>query len=408
MRIVYLHQYFRTPEMSGGTRSYEMARRFVAAGHEVHMITTDESGEGGRGWRRHEVDGIQVHTLPVRYDNTMSFARRLWSFVHFAAVSGRRASTVRPDVVLATSTPLTIAVPAALVKWRRRVPVVFEVRDLWPEMPIAVGALRNPVLRGLARGLERFAYAISARVVALSPGMAEGVQRSGVAPQRIAVVPNASDRDLFDVDPSVGAAFRASVPWLGDAPLVVYCGTLGHVNQVEWLAELAGRVRHRTSAQFLVMGRGVGLETVRSTAERLGVLDATFHLLPPVPKSDVPAVLSAATVACSLFAPIPEMEVNSANKFFDALAAGRPVFINYGGWQAALLDRSGAGVAVDSSDLDAAADALVDLLHDPGRLAAAGRAAGSLARDEFDRDELAARLLDVVVAAVDGRRSRDD
>ncbi|RYJ02196.1 MAG: glycosyltransferase WbuB, partial [Actinomycetales bacterium] len=310
MRIAYLHQYFRTPDMSGGTRSYEMARRFVAAGHEVHMITTDESPSEERGWRQWEVEGITVHSLPVTYDNSMSFARRVRAFVHFALVAGRRAGSVRPDLVLATSTPLTIAVPAAVVKWRRRVPVVFEVRDLWPEMPIAVGALRNPVLRWLAVRLERFAYGISERVVALSPGMVAGVERAGVSSAEITLVPNSSDVDVFDVPESQGQSFRAELSWLGDAPLVVYCGTLGHVNSVEWLAELAARVRERSAVQFLVVGRGVGLDTVRETAARLGVLDTTFHVLPPVPKRDVPAILSAATVSCSLFAPIPEMEAN--------------------------------------------------------------------------------------------------
>lgn len=404
MRIVYLHQYFHTPGEVGGTRSFEMARRFVAAGHEVHVVTSDQGGGQG-SWRDWEVEGIQVHSLPVAYDNAMGFRRRLSSFLSFALRAGPRAAAVRPDVVFATSTPLTIALPAAWAKLRRRVPVVFEVRDLWPEMPIAMGALRNPVLRWAARRLERFAYAISDRVVALSPGMAAGVVATGYPEDQVVTASNACDVATFAVPPSQGQAYRESLAVLGAGPLVVYCGTFGRVNDVGWLADVARELLDRSDTQLLVVGRGAEEARIVERARAAGVLDRNLHVLGPVPKQVVPSVLSAADVVLSLFAPIPEMEVNSANKFFDGLAAGRPVAINYGGWQADILRDRGAGLVLPHDDPAAAASALDALAHDPARLRRAGEAAHELARGEFDRDRLTGRVLDALVAVGEGARS---
>jgi hypothetical protein len=148
MRIVYLHQYFITPQMAGGSRSYEMARRLVAAGHEVHMVTSDQTGkDDGTRWRASVETGINVHCTPVGYDNEMAYRQRIGAFLRFAWRAARKARELGPDIIFATSTPLTIAIPAAYAARRCRVPMVFEVRDLWPAVPIAIGAIRNPSLR---------------------------------------------------------------------------------------------------------------------------------------------------------------------------------------------------------------------------------------------------------------------
>ena len=152
MKIIYLHQYFNTPQMSGGTRSYEMARRFVAAGHEVHMITSHrEESDDFSEWLEEIIDGIHVHWLSVPYSNNMGFKARVLAFLKFAVASGVKARKVGGDVIFATSTPLTIALPAIYAAKRLKKPMVFEVRDLWPELPIEVSALKNPFLKICAR-----------------------------------------------------------------------------------------------------------------------------------------------------------------------------------------------------------------------------------------------------------------
>lgn len=398
MKIIYLHQYFNTPDMSGGTRSYEMARRMVAAGHDVHMITSRTDGRlPGRAWVRENIEGIDVHWLPVRYDNAMSYTRRLLSFMEFARRAGPYAARLEADVVFATSTPLTIAIPAVKASRARGTPFVFEVRDLWPELPIAMGALDLPLAKPLARRLERWAYANAAHIVGLSPGMCEGVARTGYPREKIRCIPNSADIDLFDVPEERGRAFRAQRSWLGDRPLVIYAGTFGKINGVSYLAELAAAMKGLDpEVRFLAVGRGADVKRVRERAQALGVLDETFFMEDALPKAEMPALFSAASVSTSLFIPLEAMWNNSANKFFDTLAAGRPVAINYGGWQAELIAETGAGLVLDPADAAAAAQRLHAFLHDEGALSAARKASAALARARFSRDKLAADLIRVL------------
>jgi len=401
MRIVYLHQYFNTPAMSGSTRSFEVGRRLAAAGHQVDIVTSWQEPTERRGWFTTDESGMRVHWLPVRYSNRMSYVARMGAFFTFAIRAAGRARGIRGDVVLATSTPLTIAIPAVYAAHRCRIPMVFEVRDLWPELPIAIGALRNPVLRVAARLLERFAYANSAAVIALSPGMAAGVRRTGYPDAQLEMVPNASDLELFKRDIPQGRTFRARMGIEDDKILVGYLGTLGRINGISYLVRLAAALKDDPRFVFLTVGDGQERDRVAALARAENILDRNFLMLPKIAKAQVPAVLSAVDVATSLFLPIPEMEANSANKFFDALAAGCCVAINYGGWHAQLLQEAGAGIRLDADPAKAAAE-LRALAEEPGKIRAAGLNARRLAEDKFSRDELAARIQVVLNKVVGG------
>ncbi|MGI6375275.1 MAG: glycosyltransferase family 4 protein [Anaerolineae bacterium] len=405
MNIIYLHQYFRTPSESGGTRSYEFARRLVARGHTVHMITSTSDEASDRLWRQSMVDGIYVHAIAVPYANQMPYRQRTASFVRFAYHAAGRAARLPADVVLATSTPLTIALPAVYASRRRKVPMVFEVRDLWPEMPIAIGALKGRVPIAAARWLERFAYRHSAQVIALSPGMRDGVASSGFPADRISVIPNSCDLDLFVATPEQALACRQRLQ-LGDRPLVTYAGSLGVLNGVGYLARLAAAMRNSLpEVAFVVAGDGKESAHIRALSHDLGVLGRNFYMLGTLPKADMPLLLSASTLAVSLFIDLPEMWKNSANKFFDALAAGRPVAINYQGWQADLLRESGAGIVLPPDHPAAAARLLAEFLSDPDRLNAAGKAARHLAETRFSRDLLFDEFERVLKAAVEGHHA---
>ncbi len=400
MRVIYLHQYFNTPEMSGSTRSYEIARRLVATGHRVDLITTWREPTDRRGWFTTDAAGITVHWLPIAYSNAMSYRARVGAFTEFALRAAMRASRIDGDVVFATSTPLTIAIPAVLASKRRRIPMVFEVRDLWPELPIAVGALRNPVLRVLARRLERFAYAHSDAIIALSPGMAEGVRRTGYAADKVTVVPNACDLQHFARDEARGRDFRRNLGIADEQILVGYVGTLGFINGVSYLARLALALKDDSRFVFLTVGDGQERVRIESLARSSGILGHNFRMISGVAKNDVPAVFSALDVATSLFLPIPEMEANSANKFFDALASGCCVAINYGGWQETLLRTSGAGIRL-SADPSRAAAELQAAAVDPAQRRRAGLCARALAETEFGRDALVEKVRRVLTDVVD-------
>ena len=196
MKILYLHQYFRTPREAGGTRSYAMAQVLLEEGHSVVMVTSDQAAKGWRT-RREMIDGIDVRYVPARYHNGMRAPRRMAAFLLlFAVRSTFVALTIRSNVVFATSTPLTIALPGILSSRLRRVPLVFEVRDMWPDVPIAMGLLPNPLLRQLALCLEKLAYTTSARIVALAPGMKDEVVAKKSS-DKVTVIPNGCDNDLF-------------------------------------------------------------------------------------------------------------------------------------------------------------------------------------------------------------------
>lgn len=396
MKVIYLHQYFNTPAMKGGTRSYEMARRMVARGHEVHMITTRRDNEGTPGeWTVENVDGITVYWLAVPYHNGMSYAERIKAFFQFAMKAGKKAVEVGGDIIYATSTPLTIAIPAVKAKKKLKIPMVFEVRDLWPELPIAMGALKSPLTKYAARKLERYAYFNADQVIGLSPGMSEGVAKTGYLSENITTIPNSCDLDVFGVPRSAGDSFRAERPWLGDKPLVLYAGTMGHINGVSWLAELAAKVKAlNPDVRFLVLGEGVDENKVRERAKSLGVYENNFFMEGRIAKQDVPKALQAADVCTSLFVPLKQMWANSANKFFDALAAGRPVAINYGGWQHELVRKNDIGLTLDEGDFESSAKQLVDLLDDPQRQQVYAQNARALAERRFSRDVLAKHLID--------------
>ena len=407
MKILYLHQYFNTPEMPGSTRSYEMARRLAGAGHQVEMVTTSRrpSQRLGRGWQTTETAGFQVHWLHVPYANEFSYIKRLGAFLRFAVGAAWKAASLPGEVLFATSTPLTIALPAVFAARWKRIPLVFEVRDLWPAVPIAVGALRSPLLIAAARWLERFAYRHSERIIALSPGMKRGVVQAGFPEERVAVIPNSADLELFNLPAVQGEKFRSRYAWLRNRPLVVYTGTIGHINGVSYLVKLAKLVSELDpEVRFAVIGSGKEEALVRRKAQHAGVLGKNFFLLDPVPKKTIPEVLSAADLTTSLVIDNPALWDNSANKFFDALAAGTPIAINYRGWQADLIREHDCGLVLDPDPSVRSARRLAAALRDPAWLKRAGQAARNLGEKQFSRDLLAGQLEEVLCEAAGSAR----
>ena len=405
MRVVYLHQYFVTPAMAGGARSYEMARRLVAAGHEVHMVTSDQQARpGAAAWRESVEAGIRVHWAAVPYDNTMGYGRRIRAFFDFARRAGRRAAALRGDVVFATSTPLTIAIPAVHASRRAACPMVFEVRDLWPAVPIAIGALANPLAIATARRLERYAYRHAARIVALAPGMRDEIVATGYPADRVDVIPNGCDLDVFGAG-GTGASLRAGHDWLGSRPLLVFTGTFGLVNGMDYLARLAFELdRLDPDIRIAAVGSGREFEPTRRLAAELGVLDRNLFLLGQLPKSEAAAWTQAADMTLALFTG-PSIVWRDAvqNKFFDSLAAGKPVANNFRGWQSILAEEAGAGLVLPATDHAAAARQVAGALRDSVWLADAGQKARRLAVERFDRDLLASQLEAVLERAVVGR-----
>ncbi|MDZ4178615.1 MAG: glycosyltransferase family 4 protein [Coriobacteriia bacterium] len=407
MRVLYLHQFFATRDSSLGLiRSYEFSRRLIEQGHSVTVVTSSSrlpEEYDRRAFSTGEIDGIRIRSVRVRYANVMGYARRMWSFVLFTVGASWLAVTAgRHDVVIATSTPLTVGIPGWIAARITGVPFVFEVRDLWPEAAIQMGAIKRTGLLGrIAKWLERFLYRSAHSIIALSPGMVEGVVAEGIDPDRVHMIPNCSDIDLFhpgEKDSELVERFG-----LDGALVVGYAGAIGPSNAVETHVPEAARLleeRGRNDIVFVIAGEGKSLDELRSlTAGRSNV-----RLVGSLPKREVPRLTRTADVLMTLFADVPILSTNSPNKFFDALASGRPVIVNQPGWTRELVEAHDAGVHIPVGDGAALADALERLADDPERTARMGANARALAESEFDRDKQAMRFIGVLEQAAASRR----
>lgn len=398
MKIIYLHQYFNTPQMSGGTRSYEMAKRLVAAGHEVHMITSWVQETTHLDWFNEEIDGIKVHWFPNPYSNKMSYKQRIQAFLRFAYASMQKIATIPADIVFATSTPLTIAIPGVLGARKQKIPMIFEVRDLWPEVPIAMGILKKPYQIFLAKKLEKWAYNNSAHIVALSPGMKEGVIATGYPENQVSIIPNSCDNDLFEVNSNDFESFKSHNPWLPEGDLIVYTGTFGIVNDVGIAVDLAKELKNRQSnISILLIGDGLEFDKVYKRAVDENVLDQTLYIRKQVPKTEIPYFLKYATMAASFAINIPAIQANSANKFFDALAASKPILINYGGWQKDIIENNQCGIVAWGKSIKETIDDVENFLNKKENYDQACRNAKYLALNDFSRDKLAKKLEAILI-----------
>ncbi len=386
--------------MNGSTRSYEMAKRLVAKGHQVNMITSLREPTSQAGWQNTVEDGINVYWYPVQYSNSFSFGKRLVSFIKFTLLAALKAAKLPADIVFATSTPLTIALSGIYTAKRQKCPMVFEVRDVWPLLPIAVGALKNPLLIKMAEWLESFAYSKSSHIVALSPGMKDEISKKYPA-KNITVIPNSSDLDLFHSRALDTSKLTDLCPKIGNGPVIAYIGTLGKVNGVEYLTRIALEARkHNSDLQFLVAGQGAEQERILLAAEKYGVLNKNFHLIPPVPKKMVPSIFHQTTISLSLVIDVEEMWANSANKFFDSLASSTPIAINYKGWQADLIEKYHCGIVLPPNDPGNAYHLLDKLAHDKNRLEKMSENGLFLAKNHFSRDILFAKLEKVFLSTL--------
>lgn len=403
MRIIYLHQYFTTPDRVGGIRSYEMARRLVAKGHDVHLLTSSNEQVEKPGWFVRDVEGIHVHSLPIPYSNRQSNAKRIRTFFDFAFGAAARARKLEADVIFATSTPLTIAIPGILASKLKRIPMVFEVRDLWPEAPIAMGALTSPLMIYGAGLLERLAYRNSAHVVALSPGMKEGVVKQGVRSENVTMIPNASDLELFRPELD-GGEFRERLG-LGDKTVFMYFGTMGEANGLSFALDGAAELKRRGRDDIAIVLHGDGRERDALEARKIrdgldNVVFSTWNLH----REDLARLVASADVCMTIYKNLPVLYTCSPNKMFDSLSAGKPVLTNMPGWLGDLVEGNEAGVFVQPDNAVDFADKAEFLAAHPELREAYGQNARKLAEREFSRDLLADKLEAVLQRVVSEKR----
>ena len=400
MKVLYFHQHFVTPHGAGAIRSYAMARKLIERGHQVTMVcgsftggNTGLRGPYENGVRRGWVDGIDVVELDLAYSNHDGLLKRSLTFLKFAWRSVMLALLEPYDLVFATTTPLTAGIPGIAARWLRGKPFVFEVRDLWPELPRAMGVIRNPVVLWAMGVLEWISYRSAHACVGLSPGIVEGIMHRGVPRERIALVPNGCDLALFAQDAN---------PWRpeGVAPtdlMAVFAGTHGLANGLDAVLDAAAELkrRGREDIKLLLIGNGKLKPVLQQRAAHEGLNNVVFH--DPVNKNRLAGLMAATDLGMQVLANVPAFYFGtSPNKFFDYIAAGLPVLNNYPGWLAGMIEDSACGFAVAPDSPTAFADALESAAADRDELKAMGLRGRVLAERAFDRELLSNRWVDTL------------
>lgn len=395
MHILYLHQYFCPPGSAGNNRSYELAKAWVDAGHQVTMVTSSayipvdlQTRNAGQDYSQTRFDGIDVHVLEVPYSHMMPFHRRLWAFAAFyRKLLRHRPRLPQPNIVYASSPPPSVTEAGRRMAARMQVPYIFEAVDVWPDVPIEMGVISNRfVARWLTTKTERM-YAEAAAIVALSEGMRDQILRHDVPPHKVVVVHNGTNPHSFPfVDRRQNPA----------GCRVLYAGTVGRANGLDELLKAALEIQRRghDDIRFEVLGGGNDLDRVKQLAREWQVHNVKF--LPTIAKEQVPAVFARADVGFVCFAPHPVSQANSANKFYDYLASGLPVVNNYEGWQAEYLRQHQCGSFAPMGDTEGLVRAIIAMSEmSAEQRHAMGLRGRELAETRFDRRKLSQKAIEV-------------
>ena len=419
MRILYLSQYFPPEVGATQTRAYEMARYLVSAGHHVTVLTEVPNHPSGiippeyRGklWERSDLDGIDVIRVWVKTSPTKTFSTRMAFYLTYmvnAALAGLALARGRYDALVATSPPLFVGGAALALSFLRRTPMVFEVRDLWPDSAVALGELRSSRAVALAGKLEKTCYNRARCLVVVTDGIRRRLAERGFG-DKLVLIPNGANTDLFRPDPAAGASLRAE---LGLAPadkfVVLYAGIHGIAQGLETALEAARQLQAVPDVHFLFVGEGPKKADLLAMKERLGLVNVT--MLPERPRSDMPAFLSAADVALVPLRRLELFEGALPSKMFDAWACGCPVILSIEGEARRVLEQADAGLFVEPEDAGQMAQAILQLKGDPALLRRYGDNGRRFVEENYSRQQLAARLERVLLTVIDspqGKRSQN-
>ena len=400
MHIAVFIQHYHTPDCPTAARPWALVKA-LARRHAVTVMTTD-SWQGRRLAHRFDwtPPGVRLKALHVPYANEMTIAERLRSYLTYAGKAlWESASTTGvlphpPDLVYASSTPLTVGAVGAAAAARWRCPWVFEVRDLWPDFPVQMGALDGrPLLRRALYELERLLYRSAARVVTASPDMAAHV-RPFIDDAR-AVVPVEYGTDL-DLLAQVGAeekrALRRQVQREEDEPMVLYAGSFGRANDLPTLVETARRCAGVCPARFVFAGDGYHRPLLKRAARRL----PNVSLLDPLPYPETLALFELADLSLVPFLDRPVLSTNAPSKFFDSLSAGTPVVVTAPGWTRDFVERHRCGWYTPAERPDALRRRIEAVVREEPERRRAARNARRAGRTHFDRAEHMGRLLSII------------
>src|SRR5690554_6872373 len=346
MKILYFHQHFKLPTHAGGTRSYEMAQKLLERGHQVIMVCGETANlnlatTGVSHVSRGIVDGIDVIQIALPYSNKDNIAKRTRTFLKFAYIGIKIALKEEYDILFATSTPLTAGIPGIFAKWFRKKKFVFEVRDLWPELPKTLG-MKNPFLLGGMSFLEKLSYKKADACIGLSPGICKGIAKRSQNGKKIKLIPNGCDLEIF----KPGNRNDLKLPGVKPTDTVaVFTGAHGIANGLNAVLDAAAVLKslNREDIKLVFIGDGKLKQELKIRANNEKLNNCLFF--DPVPKTELNKIVANADVGMMILANVPAFYYGtSPNKFFDYISSGLPVLNNYPGWLADLIQENNCGV----------------------------------------------------------------
>jgi len=400
MKVLYFHQHFVHPSGSGGIRSYSMAKKLIDSGYEVTMVCgSHNNARTGldsnfiNGKRTGYVDGIKVIEFQLEYSNNHGFLKRSITFIKFALRSIFVVFNEKYDLIFATSTPLTAGIPGIVGKKFLQKKFVFEVRDLWPELPVKMGVIKNPLIIFLLGILESISYKSADQLIALSPGIKDGIEKKGISSKKIDLIPNGCDIKIFN---------KTSDPWLpssisNDDFVCIFAGAHGIANGLNSVLEVCDilKKRNREDIKFLLVGDGKLKQYLIEESLNRNLKNIVFH--EPVSKVELANLMKSCNLGLQLLSNIPVFYYGtSPNKFFDYISAGLPVLNNYPGWIAEIIDENNCGYVVEPDNFTEFANTIEHAADNLNEIKTKSVNAFNIAQNNFDRDDLASQWVKII------------
>ncbi|MEM7511802.1 MAG: glycosyltransferase family 4 protein [Bacteroidota bacterium] len=387
MKILYLQQQLILPEFhSGNDRCWYFARYWADKGVEVHFISfvppplsSSELSSIALSY-----PNIHVHQVEVPYAHKMSFSQRIKAFLTFAWKAFQIGKTIKDiDLVLAYTAPPSVGEVGRRLANYHKVPFILEVADVWPDVPIGMGIIKNRLLASFLSWRMNLIYRDARHILAFSEDMKEMISKHVPQHPSIQVVHNGSDPSFFLLE-RTQSKHQEKVSLL-------YTGTMGRANGLSQLFDALALLPEKVLAMLEVVIVGSGNEEEEVKEKAVSFSNVSFHT--SCTRAQISDWLAKADIGVSIFTPFPVLESNGATKFFDYLAAGIPVLINYQGWQSEYLQEHKCGLASKQGDLKAFTENLAELVENVEMRELMSRNARKLAQDTFDRDLLAGRML---------------
>lgn len=406
MRILFLTDNFPPETNAPATRTFEHARRWVQAGATVTVVTTAPNFPAGKlfpGYRnrlcqRDTIEGIETVRVWTYITANEGFARRTLDYLSFM-VTGFLAGLFlpRPDIIVCTSPQFFTACAAYVLSIFKRRPFVFELRDLWPDSILAVGAMAESRSIRALKKLEYFLYRKAARIVSVTNSFKSVLSSNGVPADRIAVVRNGADLASFTPGPKPDELMKRHA--LEGKFVAAYIGTVGMAHGLGTILDAAEKLASDSGVAFVVVGDGAERASLEQEARRRRLTNVVF--VGRVGKEDVRGYWRLADAALVLLRDRPVFRHVLPSKMFEAMATARPIILGVLGESAQLLQLSGAGLVVQPENGEALAGAISRLAGNPQEAAAMGANGRRFVEAEFDRDKLAAAMLDELRAVVE-------